>query len=144
VTAEQPGPQWVETFNVWVWRPPSFSWRIRGISTARLDVYPGGFTVRPIELERLMFGWDDVEYRWPAVVLETHIPTWDPGLLFELRSELARCGLKHWDRRRALAALERAELTVIEVRRLGWEAPHRVHSDVLGPLVEDVPEVVVA
>ena len=125
MTVQQATPPWVETFNAWVWRPQSFSWRIRGISTARLDIYPGGFTVRAVGLERRLFGWDEVEYTWAAVVLETHIPTWDPGLLFEFRSELARCGLKPWDRRSVVAALERAGLAIIEVRHLGWEAPHR-------------------
>jgi hypothetical protein len=140
----RPPRTWVETFNAWVWRPPSFSWRIRGISTAALDVYPGGFTVRAVGLERRIFGWGEIEYGWPAVVVETSLPGCDPGLLFEMHGELARCALAPWARRRVVAALERGGLTVIPVRRWGWEAPHKVRAGVLGEHVTRVPRVVSA
>jgi hypothetical protein len=79
--------------------------------------------VRALRLERLLFGWGEVEYLCPAVALETHTPIRNSGLLFEMRFGLARCTLKHWDRRRVIAALERASLTVIEARHSGSEAP---------------------
>jgi hypothetical protein len=98
--------------------------------------------VRSVGLERLLFGWTEIEYRWAAVVLERHIPTWNPGLLIEMRSELARCAIKHWEHRRVLAALQRAGLSVIEFRHVGWEAPHRVPPNLLGAHAKDVPSVV--
>jgi hypothetical protein len=55
---------------------------------------------------------------------------------------LARCAVQ-FEGRRLRAALERAGLMTIEVRRLGWEAPHRVDATVLGAHVTDLPRVVV-
>jgi hypothetical protein len=96
--------------------------------------------VRSVGLERLLFGWTEIEYRW--AVLERHIPTWGSGLLIEMRSELARCAIKQWEHRRVVAALQRAGLSVIELRHVGWEAPHRVSPDLLGAHAKDVPSVV--
>jgi len=131
--------EWVAAFRAWVWKPDSV--RIRGISTARLEIYPGGFAVRPRASLQRWSGWPVVEYRWPAVVIETLIPLGGPGLLFEMSGRLARCVVRR-DADRVRGALARAGLAMIEVRRWGWEASRVVPAHVLGEHAGDVPRAV--
>ena len=126
-------------FSGWVWKPDSV--RIRGMSTAQLEVYPGGFTIRPRVLLQRWSDWPVVDYRWPAVVIETLIPLGGPGLLFEMSGRLVKCVVR-WNGDRLRQALARAGLTVIEVRRWGWEAPRVVPADALGEHASDVPRAV--
>ena len=134
---------WVESFPAWVWEPPYFRVRLRGLYTADLHVRRGGFTVEPRRLLRYVRRWQHIDYDWPAVVVETLLPLGGPGLLFEMSGRLARCQVRR-EGARLREALSRAGLAVVEFRHWGWEAPRRVPPDVLGEQAANVPAVVVA
>ncbi len=135
--------EWVETFNVWVWEPPYFRPRVRGLCNAALYIRPGAFTVEARRFYSYISGWRAVEYRWPAVVVETLRPLGDPGLLFEMSGKLARCQVRR-DGARLRQALDSAGFAVIEVRHWGWEKPHPVAASELGGHAGSVPRSVVA
>jgi hypothetical protein len=139
---------WTERFRVWVWSPPGgrlfglLDMRQRGYSNAALEVYPGGFTVRPNRLEQAMYGWREANYTWPVVVVETLRPLGTCGPLFEISGRLARCSVL-LQRERLLRALERAELTIVQTTRWGREAPHPVPRERLGVHATEVPDSII-
>jgi hypothetical protein len=146
VAGTPPEPAWTVPFKAWVWSPPRSAGtliRQRGFANASLTVYPGGFSVRGNWLERRMFGWEQADYLWPTVVIETLTPARVPGLLFDIAGRLARCAVPRYDRDALTQALARADLTVIEVRHSGWEAPHSVPRDVLGTRTAEVPSSII-
>lgn len=133
---------WIEEFKAWVWEPPYWRLRVRGLSNATLCVRPGGFTLKPRRLYDRISGWCEITYEWPVVVLETLLPFRSPGLLFEMSGRLARCSV-NYEAARLRAALERADLSVIDVKHWGWEAPRPVAEAVLGEHLAEVPAAVV-
>jgi hypothetical protein len=137
------GGEWTEEFKAWVWEPPYWRVRVRGLSNAVLEVRPGGFTLRARHLYERISGWREITYEWPAVVLETLLPFRSPGLLFEMSGQLARCGLRY-EAGRLRPALNRAGISIIEVKHWGWEAPRPVVRTALGEHVAEVPAAVIA
>lgn len=138
--ADVPADISVEAFKAWVWTPPYWSWRVRGVSNATLGVYPGGFTVSS---RFARGGWPESDYRWPAVVIQTLRPFGGPSVLFDINGALASCAVRRFDGARLRSALESADLMIIDVSRLGWEAPHRVTRAALGEHADEVPSSVV-
>jgi len=132
---------WVESFKVRVWEPPYLRARVRGVSNATLYVRPGRFTLEARRFYQRIGGWQEIEYEWPAVVVETLLPLGGPGLLFEMSGKLARCALPRQGAR-LRHVLHRAGFSVVEVRRWGWEAPRLVDPSVLGEHVGGVPRAV--
>ncbi len=148
-----------EEFPSWVWTPPYWSWRLRGTHNAILRVYSGGFTVRSrfkggftpvsrfewVALTRFRGGLSrqEIEYRWPVVVIQTLRPFGEAKLLFEMSGELASCTVS-FQGARLRAALDRAGLTIVEVTGWGWEAPHRVDRETLGAHARELPGAIVA
>jgi hypothetical protein len=129
----------IEEFKAWVWKPPYWSWRVRGRSNAVLQVYRGRLTVTS---RFRVGGWPEIEYRWPTVVLQTLWPFGAPTILFETDGKLASCWVRSGhDRLRGV--LEQAGFAVVEVRRLGWEAPHPVSEAVLGTHAQHVPNAII-
>ncbi len=134
---------WVETFKAWVWEPPFERMRVRGLSNATLFVCPGRFTMQARRFYRRIGGWEQVEYDWPAVVIETLRPIGGPGLLFEMSTKLARCAVPRQGAR-LRNALNRAGFVVVEFRHRGWEARRRVPADVVGGEAANVPRAILA
>src|SRR5205814_103589 len=79
-SVEQPQERWAESFKAWVWQPRWWRPRVRGLYTATLDVHDSGFTITARPFEERLSGWHQVNYEWPAVVIERLIPTGGPGL----------------------------------------------------------------
>jgi hypothetical protein len=132
------GGDWVETFKAWVWEPPFERMRVRGLSNASLFIRPGRFTVEARQVYRRIGGWEEAEYDWSVVVVETLRPLGSAGLLFEMSRKLARRSVQ-FQGARLRRALTRAGFVVVEYRHWGWEAPRRVPTDVLGEHARDVP-----
>jgi len=130
-----------EWFQAWLW-DPRFQTHGRGFATVRLGVRPGGLTLFPRHAESLIHGWDEpIEYDWPVVVSEQLLPLMSRGLLVDVRGAAGLCIVRH---DRALReSLARAGLTVIEIRRWGWDSPRRVHALELSAHIADVPRSIV-
>jgi hypothetical protein len=111
------------------------------MSNATLLVHPGGLS---ISSRFRVGGWPEVVYRWPVVVIQTLRPlAVGPSILFEMNGELASCTLWWFHGERLRAAVRRAGLRIIGVRRLGWEAPHPVSTYALGEHANEVPSAIV-
>jgi hypothetical protein len=126
-----------------VWEPPFERVRVRGLCNASLFIRPGRFTTEARGHYRRIGGWDELDYDWPTVVVETLKPFGSPGLLFEMSRSLARCAVpRQGDRLRD--ALRRAWFQLLEWRHWGWEAPRPVPPDVIGEQAANVPRAVIA
>ena len=134
--------KWVEEFKAWVWEPPYWRVRVRGLPNARLYIRRGGFALQARRFYPRLLGWHEITCEWPAVVLETLLPFRSPGLLFEMSGKLARCSLRY-EAGRLRPALSQAGLSVIEVKHWGWEAPRPVARAVLGEHLAEVPPAVI-
>jgi hypothetical protein len=146
-----------QVFSVWVWDTTTVSaWfpgrhmrQLRGLPNANLTIGAGRFTLEPGSIYRRlgqhMSRWtEQVDYAWPAVVIETLRPTGGPGVLFEMFGELSRFTARRGERSTVRAALAEAGFSFVDVTRWGWEAPHPVPRATLGGYVDHVPAVVVA
>jgi hypothetical protein len=98
---------WVEEFRAWVWRPPFWSWRVRGLNNATLRIGSARFLVHS---RFARGGWPDTKYCSPIVVIQTLRPLGGPSLLFEMDGKLASCSVRGSERARLRAALEHAGL----------------------------------
>jgi hypothetical protein len=139
------GRDWIAWFPVWFNSPAIWSSGVTfyGFSTARLGIFPGGFSVFSTPLERRVHRWERADYQWPAVVLERFRPV-GTSLLFDFKGEIALCA--PWGRSvRVRAALTAAGLEVIEVSVRGSvNRPQAVPHQLLGPAAEHLPTSVVA
>jgi hypothetical protein len=147
VVAEHHGPTaapdeaWSDEFRAWVWKPPYWWPRVRGMSNATLRVHPGGFS---ISSRFRVGGWANIEYDWPAVVIQRLRPlAIGPSVLFEMNGELGSCMVWWFEGERLRAALKRAGLRIIEVTHLGWERPHHVSVEALGKHATQVPRAII-
>ena len=96
--------------------------QIRGVGTGHLDVYQGEFRVRANRFARLLRRRWDVMYDWPTVVVQHIRPIPSAAVLFELDGRLASAAVLGKGKR-LVEVLRSADFHVIEVSRLGWEAP---------------------
>ena len=133
----------------WVWVPWR-TFRVRGIPTAYLDVFPGRLHVRAEPALRRLSGVPDFDYVWPVVVVErllllgiVPLPG-GLGLLVDLGDALARVSVAFVRRRTLVNVLRQAGFEVVEVCHAGWEAPHAATRRELGVHVEQVPLALIA
>ena len=125
----------VEWFSAWLW-DPRFAMHIRGWSTVRLGVRPRGLTIAPGQVETLLHGWRaPIEYDWPVAVLERLLPFASRGLLVDVQGQAGLCIVHRVEALRE--ALARAGVSVIEIRRWGWDMPRRIRLEELGTHHQD-------
>ncbi len=131
-------------FSAWVWNPRDIA-RWRGFPTARLLVYRRELQIIVSPLGRLLRAAPDlIRYDWSAVVVQRLRPTGRRSVLVEIDAKLGSVAVSRAGRGRLRRALELGGFEVIEVERIGWEAPRAVKGTVLGAAVDRVPPCVVA
>lgn len=129
---EWAGAEWFSAFL----HDPRFMLHDHGYSNVHLGVYDRGMVIVPATITVLVHGWKDpIEYHWPAVVLKTRSPLRSAGVLVDVCGEMGACVTHEGARLRR--ALDRAGLTVVEVRRGGMT--RRVQPRDLGTHLGDVP-----
>jgi hypothetical protein len=142
------GPR-VAACSSWVY-DPSVTYRVRGISTATLLVYPG---VVLIEQRGLPRGWGRVpaiSHAWPTIVVQRIV--WShranvpgvPTILLDIGGELGSAWVSFGRRDRVATTFRRTGFEVVEDVVRGWEAPHPLrlwdHPDLHGRVPRAVLE----
>lgn len=135
----------LEEFPAWTWVPGTLM-QARGFSPDRFLLFERRFLVVPQHGIAGRFSGlaEPIDYRWPAVVVEQKVPLPARGVLVPIGYGLGLVAIGLLQGRRLPELLRRAGFTVIEVRRWGWEAPHRVAAKMLGEHLDQVPSCVVA
>lgn len=139
----QSGMRPLAWYQAWMWQ--SSYTQAHGFSTHTLAVWPGCLVVEPTAAGRRFAAAMPLLYEYPAVVVERL--SWLPGIAFpdltgvlvDIEGRLGKVVVRGGSRGRLTASLRAAQFGVLEISRVGWEAPHAVTASHLGDLVDRVP-----
>jgi hypothetical protein len=124
----------------WVYDPAA-TYRVRGISTATLFVYPGLVLVEPRSFPRGL-RVPLVSYAWPSIVVQRIVWSYRakfpgvPTILLDIGGGLGSAWVSFGWRDRVAATFRRAGFDVVEDVVRGWERPQplrlRDHPELQG------------